>query len=156
MESDYREKLGFLSWSKNSNFYTISPHSHLFVSKLKSSNYSPCSSLRDSLVERQKVGTLITSQVLPAHPWTNILRLVEMTHAPRLDALNWKSRRSGTGHTQECCSPGPPLDWIPWASTWGSWVSLSWETETGQALWARPRLTIGIKDGTYHCCVLPV
>ena len=68
MESDYSEKLGFLSWSKNSNFYTTSPHSYLFVGKLKPSNYSPCSSLRDSLVERQTVGILITSQVLPAYP----------------------------------------------------------------------------------------
>lgn len=134
MESDYREKLGFLSWSKNSNSYTTSPHSQLFVSKLKSSNYSPCSSLRDSLVERQKVGILIASQVLPAHPWTSILWLLEMMCALRLDSLNWKNRESGTGDTQKCCSLGPPLDWIPWASTWGNCVSLSWTTDRTNSL----------------------
>lgn len=134
MESDYREKLGFLSWSKNSNFYTTSPHSKLFVSQLKSSNYSPCSSLRDSLVERQKVGILIASQVLPAYPWTSILWLLEMMCAPRLDSLNWKNRDSGIGDTLKCCSLGPPLDWIPWAPTWGNWVSLSWATDRTNSL----------------------
>lgn len=74
----------------------------------------------------------------------------------RLESLKWKSRENGAGDAQECSSPSPPPGWIPRASTQAGCVSPSWAAEMGQALWAGPRLVIGVKHGTYQCCVLPV